>query len=73
MGKEEIAGQAIVRATIAKHLAEAELTLARLESQARTVPATTRSSNAMLHLHKRIKEAQAIAVAWETIAKETWS
>lgn len=54
----------IVRATIRKHVAEAELTLARLESQARTVPATLRGNSDMLRTTKKIAEARSVLSAW---------
>jgi hypothetical protein len=57
----------VVTATVQKHVGEAMLTLALLESKARTVPATTRSNNDMLRLAKKIKEAQAISDAWQVL------
>lgn len=54
----------IVLATVRKHRAEAELVMARLESQERCVPATIRGSTDMLRLSKRIREAAAIVQAW---------
>jgi hypothetical protein len=60
----------IVLATIRKHLAEAELKVAQLESQGRTVPATTRSSNDMLRLAKKINEAKAVHASWLSVERE---
>jgi hypothetical protein len=60
----------IVLATIRKHLAEAELKVAQLESQGRTVPATTRSSNDMLRLAKKINEAKAVHLGWVSVERE---
>lgn len=58
---------ALVRATIRKHQAEAELSLAKLESVSRTVPATLRSNNDMLRLTKKIKEARSVLEAWNLL------
>lgn len=63
----------IVLATIRKHLADAELAVARLTSQAATIPATRRANDGMLHLTKRIKEAQAIFDAWASVEREVES
>jgi hypothetical protein len=59
----------LVVATIRKHTIEAALAVARLESQQRCVPATQRSNNAMLHLTKKIKEAQLVLDAWIKVEK----
>lgn len=64
---------AIVLATIRKHKAEAELTLARLESQSRTIPATTRSSNDMNRVVRKVREARAILAAWTSVEREASS
>jgi hypothetical protein len=63
----------IVLAMVRKHLAEAELTLARLESQARAVPATTRSSNSMLLLTRKIREAKDVLAAWVSVERQARS
>jgi len=60
----------IVLATIRKHRAEAELTLARLESAGRTVPAMTRSNTEMSRNARRIREAQNILAAWISVERE---
>lgn len=60
----------IVLATIRKHKAEAELTLARLESRRRTVPAGQRSSMATLALGKQAAEARAVVAAWTSVERE---
>lgn len=57
----------VVRATVAKHLADAILAVERLESTARTIPATSRGSEYMLRLMKRTTEAKAIAEGWADI------
>lgn len=64
------ATHAIVLATIRKHLAEAELTLARLESQERTIPATTRSSNEMNRLARKTREAKHVLAAWICVERQ---
>ena len=64
--KTRSAAQAIVSATVRKHLAEADLNLARLQSKANAVPATARASDSMLRLTKQIKEAAELARAWRS-------
>ena len=59
----------IVRATISKHLADAILAVERLESTARTIPATSRGSEYMLRLMKRTTEAKAIAEGWSEVMR----
>lgn len=59
----------IVRATISKHLADAILAVQRLESTARTIPATSRGSEYMLRLMKRTTEAKAIAEGWSEVMR----
>lgn len=59
----------IVRATISKHLSDAILTVERLESTARTIPATSRGSEYMLRLMKRTTEAKAIAEGWSEVMR----
>ena len=54
----------IVLATIETNVAKARLTVAQLESKARTVPATRRSSNDMLRLMRQTNEAQAVLNSW---------
>lgn len=60
------AAESIVQATMRKHLAEADLALARLQSKANAVPATARASESMLRLTKQIKEAAELARAWRS-------
>lgn len=57
----------IVRATVSKHLSDAILAVMRLESTARTIPATSRGSEYMLRLMKRTTEAKAIAEGWSEV------
>lgn len=64
---------AIVLATIRKHRAEAELMLARLESQERTVPAMTRSSIEMNRNARKVREARDILAAWKSVEREASS
>lgn len=59
----------VVRATVSKHLADAILAVMRLESTARTIPATSRGSEYMLRLMKRTTEARAIAEGWSEIVR----
>jgi len=58
----------LVVAKVAHLATEALLKLATLESQARTVPAGTRSSAAHLHLSKRIAEQRSIAQSWGAVS-----
>ena len=59
----------IVRATVNKHLSDAILAVERLESTARTIPATSRGSEYMLRLMKRTTEAKAIAEGWSEVMR----
>lgn len=61
----------VVRAAIRLHVAQSERDLVLLESQARTIPATQRSNNHMLHLAKKIKEKRAIAESWYAVLTAT--
>jgi len=58
----------LVVAKVAHLATEALLKLAVLESQARTVPAGTKSSSAHLHLSKRIAEQKSIAQSWGAVS-----
>ncbi len=57
----------LVRAQLVKHLAEASLTVALLESKRRSTPSSTGTHAQHLRLGRRLEEAKAIRDAWNDV------
>jgi hypothetical protein len=61
---------AITLATIRKHLAEAELAVAVLESRRAAIPATAGSSVSASRVARQIKEAKAVYASWVSVERQ---
>ena len=57
-----------VPATVALHLAKAELKVAELERQEAATPMITRNSDARIALGRKLRVARELAVSWRTLA-----
>lgn len=60
----------ITLATIRRHLSDAALKVAQLESKQRRLPALRSTSNQALRLAREVKEARAEYASWVSVERE---